>query len=373
MPQLIHIFTSGSLFLLTFLLLSKPQKVNQKANFWFTWFVFSVACTFLDDCFVILKLLKQYPYIEDITNIPLFLLAPSLFLGVVYFTNPQKKFRKIDYFHFLPFVLFLLFPVLLLGILALQNRNIETYLQANNDWIGAILVTSLFSQLLVYVAASLAKIHQHQKNVRLFASSVEQIDLSWLQYFLYGVTFMVLIWLGEFLIFPVADYAYLGYFIGVYYLAYFALSQKEIYPFTEKETQDIIEVIVEGKATEEKKQLLFPNFDLLGEKSRLNELMRTSKPYLDNELSLPKLAQMLNISTHELSFLLNGGFEENFYEFVNRYRVEESKHLLKNPKFQHLNMVGIAFEAGFNSKTAFNTTFKKMTGQTPSEFRNLNK
>ncbi len=371
MLQLIHVFTTGSLFLLTFLLSSKPQKVNQKANFWLTLFVFLVACEFVDDCLAILSLTEKYPIFEDLINLPIFLLAPALFLSVSYFTNPQKKFRQIDYLHFLPFVLFLFLPILF--FVFTSELTIKNDLQANGDWIGLTIVILLFTQILAYTFFSLFKIHQHQQHIRLFASATQTIDLAWLQYFLYGVAFLVLLWMSEVFFSGNNQYAYLGYFVGVFYLAYFALKQEEIYPFTDKETLEIIEVIEEIKLIEEKRQSLFPNFDLLAEKSRLIELMRTAKPYLDNELSLPKLAQMLDISTHELSFLLNGGFEENFYEFVNRYRVEESKHLLKDAKFQHLNMVGIAFEAGFNSKTAFNTTFKRMTGQTPSEFRSLYK
>jgi len=52
--------------------------------------------------------------------------------------------------------------------------------------------------------------------------------------------------------------------------------------------------------------------------------------------------------------------EENFYQFVNRYRIEESKKLLLNPDMNHLSLVGIGYEVGFNSKTVFNTTFKKI-------------
>jgi AraC-like DNA-binding protein len=80
----------------------------------------------------------------------------------------------------------------------------------------------------------------------------------------------------------------------------------------------------------------------------------------------------MQLSPHELSYLINVGFENNFYNFVNSYRVEESKTLLTSPKHQHLSMLGIAFEAGFNSKTAFYTAFKKMTGVSPTEFKTSN-
>lgn len=86
-------------------------------------------------------------------------------------------------------------------------------------------------------------------------------------------------------------------------------------------------------------------------------------------LNLPNLARFMNLSVHEMSELINMGFDENFAQFINRYRVEESKRLLLSEKHAHLSMVGIAFEAGFNSKTAFNMAFKKMVGVSPTAYR----
>ncbi|NOY60505.1 MAG: helix-turn-helix transcriptional regulator, partial [Calditrichaeota bacterium] len=96
---------------------------------------------------------------------------------------------------------------------------------------------------------------------------------------------------------------------------------------------------------------------------------QTQKPYLISDLTLPQLANMLHISAHNLSEILNTYMQKNFFDFINHYRVEEVKNKLSDPKTQHLNILAIAFDAGFNSKTSFNTIFKKYTGQTPSQFR----
>jgi AraC-like DNA-binding protein len=74
---------------------------------------------------------------------------------------------------------------------------------------------------------------------------------------------------------------------------------------------------------------------------------------------------MLQISIHELSYLINTSFNDNFFNSVNRYRIEESKRILTTPQYQHLSMVGLAFEA------AFNTAFKKMAGVSPTEFHKM--
>jgi AraC-like DNA-binding protein len=102
---------------------------------------------------------------------------------------------------------------------------------------------------------------------------------------------------------------------------------------------------------------------------KLVQYMETEKPYLDSNLSLAQLANAVSLSTHHLSQLLNERQNQNFFDFVNQYRIEEIKRKLLHPAFAHVKIEEIAFETGFNSKSAFNTAFKKFTGTTPSEYR----
>jgi AraC-like DNA-binding protein len=97
--------------------------------------------------------------------------------------------------------------------------------------------------------------------------------------------------------------------------------------------------------------------------------MEDKKPFLDSDLSLAQLAKLMDLTPHQLSYLINAVFDENFFLFVNRYRVEKVKELLLNKEKNHLSIMGIAFESGFNSKTSFNTAFKKISSETPSEFK----
>lgn len=103
-------------------------------------------------------------------------------------------------------------------------------------------------------------------------------------------------------------------------------------------------------------------------KKQLLALIRTAKPHLNPELSLRLLAQDLGINANQLSWLLNEGFSKNFNEFINHYRVEAFKELAKQPTSAQLTIMAIAYDCGFNSKTVFNTYFKKETGLTPKQF-----
>lgn len=117
-----------------------------------------------------------------------------------------------------------------------------------------------------------------------------------------------------------------------------------------------------------KKKALLDEESTQALKEQLQKLLDTAKPYLDPDLSLRSLAHELNLNANQLSWLLNEGFGKNFNEFINHYRVEEFKVLAKKPKNAKLTIMGIAYECGFNSKTVFNTYFKKETGLTPKQF-----
>jgi len=105
---------------------------------------------------------------------------------------------------------------------------------------------------------------------------------------------------------------------------------------------------------------------------KLETAMRTDKLYRDNDLRLDKLAGILGVSKHHLSQVINQQTGMNFFEYINHHRIEEAKQLLSATSKKELNIIEIAYEVGFNNKVSFNTAFKKITGKTPTNFRNEN-
>jgi len=102
---------------------------------------------------------------------------------------------------------------------------------------------------------------------------------------------------------------------------------------------------------------------------RINKYMEREKPYLDSQLSLADLAEKLEMPLHEVSEILNGLMNQNFFDYVNNYRVEEFKRLLQDPAHQNQKLLILAFDSGFNSKSTFYGAFKRIVGMTPSEYR----
>ncbi|WP_421889247.1 helix-turn-helix domain-containing protein [Marinoscillum sp.] len=102
--------------------------------------------------------------------------------------------------------------------------------------------------------------------------------------------------------------------------------------------------------------------------TQLLTMMEERKPHLNGALKAGELAQSLNISVNHLSQVLNKIQGQNFFDFVNGYRVKEVISKMENPKNHHLTLLAMALDSGFNSKTSFNTVFKEVTHQTPSDF-----
>jgi adenylate cyclase len=101
---------------------------------------------------------------------------------------------------------------------------------------------------------------------------------------------------------------------------------------------------------------------------RLHSFIEQQSPYLNPSLSLRSLAEQIEIHPNQLSWLLNEKVGKNFNEFINQLRVEYFKKLAVDPANSHISLIGLAYESGFNSKTVFNTAFKKTTGMTPKEY-----
>ncbi|RPE05790.1 AraC family transcriptional regulator [Chitinophaga lutea] len=102
----------------------------------------------------------------------------------------------------------------------------------------------------------------------------------------------------------------------------------------------------------------------------LKAYMEQAEPYLEPDLTIQELAARMNMPMRELSLLINHHLNQHFFDFINGYRIEKAKKLLSSSTKQALNVQEILYEVGFNSKSSFNTAFKKHTNTTPTQYRN---
>lgn len=108
--------------------------------------------------------------------------------------------------------------------------------------------------------------------------------------------------------------------------------------------------------------------DLAAAQAAVASYMQQHKPYLNPTLTLHELASGLQLPAHVLSRVINEGFGQNFFDFINSYRIAEFKQAMATPQARQYTLLALALEVGFNSKTAFNRAFKKQTDQTPRDY-----
>ena len=150
------------------------------------------------------------------------------------------------------------------------------------------------------------------------------------------------------------------------YLGYYGVNQTKVL---------LPDFLIQEAPPEEKGKEKQPQISRLNDtegkelKAALEKVLLTEKPYLDEQLTLGKLAQLVDTTDKKLSTLLNQQMNTTFYDLINKYRVDTVKEKLNSTEFENLTLLGIAYESGFKSKTSFNRIFKKETGLSPSEYK----
>lgn len=355
--HLTEIFIFSFLVLLSFIMITNPLKVNKKANFWLGISLMLWATFWLDEVLILTGSNALNGTLAMPMRIVQFLAPIVFYLSFLFFTNPNYTFG-------IKSLNFLIIPILYITVLIfdIQTANDLQYLS-----IGLIIIHTLF-----YTIKSYLKIKQHQKKIKQFSSSILEIDLKWLEYIIFIIliiAFVVSIFNVVYYKLPLSIYVNIIMLGAILFIAYNTLKQKEIFPKNKKHRKAVIAIDENQIEQVHTKRKIISDEDLITMKTKLNLLMKDQHLYLNPDVNVASLSEEMQLTTHQLSYIINKGFNQNFFQFINSYRIEKAKELLLDSSSNKLSILGIAFESGFSSKTAFNTTFKKFTKQTPSEFK----
>lgn len=275
----------------------------------------------------------------------------------------------------------------------LINRYPET---VNSYLVTASILEPIFSILAIvhsatYIVLSFISVRRYQTRIGNTFSYREGVGLKWLTTLILLLSFLLVLFAFGIIVAPyfdLVDQTYITLFVSIvlviYALGYFGIRQPAIFARLEsyKSKIEIEDQPVESVDTENLLEEFSPSVekyaksalsdDLADELlSELKNFMEEEKPYLDNELNLPQLASQLEASPNHLSQAINEKLSMNFFDFVNSYRVEAAKQQLLSGDPKRYTILGLALDSGFNSKSAFYAGFKKYTGMTPTQFRQV--
>jgi AraC-like DNA-binding protein len=295
---------------------------------------------------------------------PTFLIiAPLLWFYILELTGENVPLNLKMITHFIPFLAIigcsLSFNSFLIDPGMLKALESHPRLPFTIFWMVLVIQFSAY-QFLIH-----RKWQRYQAAIKQEVSNPEDVNISWVRFFM--AVFLIVNASFLFSLFAVIHLDVMNWVwksvgiilsISIFALGYKGILQREIFD---------ARVDSEGPLSKQvNSQFEKPDRALI---EKLEHFMETNKPYLDPELSLSTLSKGIGLNRNQLSQLINEGTGDNFYDFINKYRVEEVKRLMIDPQKQNYNLLGIALDAGFKSKSTFNLIFKRFTGLTPTEYR----
>jgi AraC-like DNA-binding protein len=318
-----------------------------------------------------------FPYpIFILTAAPLLLLhGPFLWLYIKSLTDQYFRIKPKYYLNLIPFLALLLQHSLTIYILPTENR-IE-YVQ--NEIFKQTFAYPFFIVLIAlspiaYFYLGLRLIRQYKQKIEGYFSQTAGIDLKWLR-MIFGSWISISVLINSFfiidLVYPIAPFGMMQFFsfviaaIYVIFIGFYGLRQENV--FLTNSINLNLEVATAQPVDSYSKPLKEDEKEFI---QTLLKHMNEHKPYLQSEITLKALSDELKVGSEYLSEIINNDLNKNFFDFINHYRIEEFKNQSKNEKNKHLNIIGLAFNCGFNSKATFNRVFKNSTGLTPSEYIN---
>ncbi|MEM7655982.1 MAG: helix-turn-helix domain-containing protein [Bacteroidota bacterium] len=309
----------------------------------------------------------QTRWLAEISDASLFLYGPLMWWYTLSYTELDFRLSFVYLGHGFPFML----------AVAILERPILAGTAIDSADRVVLMVLKMLSVGL-YLLMVLRSLQRYQRRLKQFFSATEKLQLDWL-YFLtlcsLGLWLLAVVSLGLFYGFGVnipfhgGLYANIGSSLFIFVIGGYGFRQKQVFaPIEVFRSVDIQDTTNQQELPKYRNSGLKETEEAAAH-TRLLAFMQETQPYLDQELTLFKLAEATHLSPNHLSQIINSREQVNFFDFVNRYRVEQVKGVMSSPQFQHLTLLGMAMEAGFKSKASFNRAFKKFTGQTPSEYR----
>lgn len=294
------------------------------------------------------------------------MVGPFLYFYISSYLERDYKISVKELMHFIPFLVLSIYLAIHFYSLPLDDKQEVLVENSLFSWrVFTILISCIQIHSILYISVVLMKLKQYKVQLLGNFAELTKHNLSWLSLLLIGVGFIWLLRITNFWIWVFDEnlirlkYDHFRHIQAIVFLVFSSsivfrtLRQPEVFYIPKKKYSA-------SRLSDSECSML---------KKKLLDHMELEKPYLNSDLNLKILSTGVEIPQHHISQLLSRALNKNFFDFVNGYRIMESKMLLLEHSSSSKNITEIMYEVGFNSKSVFNTTFKKITGMTPSQFR----
>ncbi len=298
-------------------------------------------------------------------GVPL-LQGPLLFLYVDTLTSGRRRLRRSDSLHLVPFVAFAVFVLLLLPRLDTQHGSVSLF------QLSDLITLAILVSVPAYAAAALVHLRRHGRATLERHSERQGRDLSWLRNIVLALLGVWVVVIGitvstrlapDLLPHGAGHQVLTAVTLFIYAIGYFGWRQFAVVEAPpERETSAAAEV------SQKYERSGLGDTELQALVLRLEDHLERDRPYLEPGLTLHDVSEHLGASSNHLSQAINQGMGRNFYELINQRRVDSFTQMALEPRNQHRNLLAIAFDSGFSSKSSFNRVFKQITGMSPRQY-----
>jgi len=303
-------------------------------------------------------------------------LAPLIYFYVKSITTSNFKFKKMYWLHFSFAITFILYRAFIFIYDAIQpgfnsTQNGILKLKIDEPIVQPIVGAIELPFMLLYLAFTLQLFFNYRNRIKQYFSKTYKLELNWMLTFLVLFTLLFVYDTIQTIIDTfIIDLSYtqrwwlnllsalITLYVGI--KGFFTDTTKlnklkfNFSPYTYGTTNKLKEKNLKSISKDDV--------------TNIKKLMEQEKIYLNPELNLIEMAEYVNMSRNQLSEVINSGFKQNFNDFVNTYRVNAFKNMIKNDKHKQLSLLGVALDCGFNSKATFNRVFKKITHVSPTDY-----
>jgi len=333
-----------------------------------------------DGIFLIAYIYPNYPALGVFLNSLVFLVMPFLYLYIVSIIYSNFRLKWSHLWHTLPFLMVLI--VFIPRFYAVGYDEQIEYLTSQSAseryFEGYYSYITLHIQITAYFLYSFVLLNKYRRLLRENYSNPSLFNYKWLFQLLAILCFeFVVASLKNLLMFFGSEDAYFyshvaTSFVSLTYIIWLVMKtmlHPELFRGIDSKLQLVKSMVKEGTESERLNETADLNKEVNEKVNSLNSFMAENEPYLDPSLSIYDLAKQISIPTKELSLLINHDLNQHFFDFVNGFRIRKAMEMLKDPKKKDYTVLEILYDVGFNSKSSFNTAFKKYTQLTPTQYR----